>query len=225
MQSLTAVVLGATGMIGELLVQQLLADPGFSKVRILVRRPLQISHAKLEMVVTNFSNLNEYKNNIGAGDCIFCCIGTTMRQVKGDKVLYRSIDYDIPVNAAKFGKAAGFTSYLLVSAVGANASASNFYLKLKGEVEKAILDISYKATHIFQPSILLGKRKEFRLGETIGKGIMQFFSPLFLGGTKKFRGIQALDVAKAMVNASKQNKAGSFIYQYLAISKLAHQAH
>lgn len=214
MQSLTAVVLGATGLIGEQVVRQLLADTTFSKVRILVRRPVKLSHPKLEVEIVNFENFTEYRRRVGSGDCIFCCIGTTQKKVKGDKNAYRKIDVNIPVNAAKMGKDAGFTKYLLVSAVGADAHAKNFYLRLKGEAEREISDLNFNSFHAFRPSILLGERKEFRLAESIGKGVMQGLSGLFMGNLKKFKGIEGADVAKAMVAAAKSDGKGMFVHHY-----------
>lgn len=211
---MTAAVLGATGLVGENLVQQLLKDPAFSKVRILVRSQVNLSHPKLEVQVTDFNNPAEYRNKLGEGNCIFCCIGTTQKKVSGNKNKYRSIDVDIPVNAARMGKDAGFTKYLLVSAVGANAHASNFYLKLKGEVENEIAAIHFDSFHVFRPSVLLGKRKEFRLAEIIAKGAMQIISGLFVGKFKKLKGIEASDVAKTMVAAAKSDRKGMFKHHY-----------
>lgn len=221
MQSLTAVVLGATGFIGEQLVQQLLNDAAFSKVRILVRRPVKLSHPKLEAEIVNFDNLAEYRYKLGRGDCIFCCIGTTQKKVKGDKNAYRKIDVDIPVNAAKMGKDAGFTNYLLVSAVGADAHSKNFYLRLKGEVEREIADLKFKSFHSFRPSILLGERKEFRLAEFLGKGVMQGLSSLFIGNLKKYKGIESANVARAMVAAAKSDGKGMYVHHYDDIIKAA----
>jgi uncharacterized protein YbjT (DUF2867 family) len=219
MLSLTAVVLGATGLIGEQLVQQLLDDAAFSNVRILVRRPVQLSHPKLEVEIVHFDDLNEYRSKLGRGDCIFCCIGTTDGKVKGDKAAYRKIDFDIAVNAAKLGKDAGFTSYLLVSSVGANEKAGNFYLKLKGEVETVIAALGFLSFHIFRPSILLGKRKEFRFGEVIGKGVMRALSVLFVGPLQKYKGVEARTVAKAMIIVARSGNKGKFIYHYSDIVK------
>ena len=221
MQSLTAVVLGATGFIGEQLVQQLLNDSTFSKVRILVRRPVKLSHPKLEAEIVNFENLAEYRHKLGRGDCIFCCIGTTQKKVKGDKNAYRKIDVDIPVNAAKMGKDAGFTDYLLVSAVGADAHSKNFYLRLKGEVEREIADLKFKSFHAFRPSILLGERKEFRFAELLGKGVMQGLSSLFIGNFKKYKGIEGANVARAMVAAAKSDGKGMYVHHYDDIIKAA----
>lgn len=219
MQTLTAVVLGATGLVGEQLVQQLLNDPAFSKVRILVRRPVKLSHPKLEVEILNFDNLIEYRRKLNCGDCIFCCIGTTQKKVKGDKNAYRKIDVDIPVNAAKMGKDAGFTKYLLVSAVGADAHSKNFYLRLKGEVEREIADLKFNSFHAFRPSILFGERKEFRLAESLGKGVMQGLSRLFIGNLKKYKGIEGADVARAMVAAAKSDGKGMYVHHYDDIMK------
>lgn len=214
MRPLTAVVLGATGLICQQVVQQLLNDPAFSKIRILVRRQVELSHPKLEVELVNFIDLADYRKKLGTGDCIFCCIGTTNKQVKGDKAAYRKIDFDIAVNAAKLGKEAGFTDYLLVSAVGANATSSNFYLKLKGEVENAIAAISFQSFHAFRPSMLFGKRAEFRLAEIIGKPVMQALSVLLVGGLRKYRAIEGSAVAKAMVAQAKSGKKGMFVHHY-----------
>lgn len=214
MQPQTAIVLGATGLIGRHLVEKLLTDDGFENVRILVQRPVELSHKKLEIQVVNFDNLIDFRANLGSGHCIFCCIGTTQKQVNGDKAAYRKVDYDIPVNAAKMGKDAGFKKYLLVSSAGTNFYSKNFYLKLKGEVEKTIAEQRYKSFHVFRPSMLLGVRNEFRLGELIGKGVMKTLPFLFSGSFKKYRGIKAEDVAQAMVAASKTDVEGMIVHHY-----------
>lgn len=214
MQSVTAVVLGATGLVGEQLVQQLLTDPAYSKVRILVRKPREMSHPKLEVKIVNFTNLADYRSKLDSGDSIFCCIGTTKKKVKGDKTAYRKIDVDIAANAAKMGKDAGFKKYLLVSSVGANAYSKNFYLRLKGEAEAKITEENFECFHVFRPGILLGKRKEFRLVEMIGKGIMKGVSVFLAGNLKKYRGIEASVVAKAMMAAAKSDERGMVVHHY-----------
>jgi uncharacterized protein YbjT (DUF2867 family) len=221
MQPLTAVVLGATGLIGEQLVKQLLHDPAFSKIRILVRRPVQFSDSKLEVVVVNFDDPADYQNKLGHGDCIFSCIGTTNKKVKGDKLAYRKIDFDIPVQAAKTGRLNGFTTFLLVSSVGANAASANFYLKLKGEVEREIAAIHFQSFQVFRPGILYGARKEQRPGELVGKALMKFIDLLLYRGVKKYRGIEASAVAKAMVGAAKSGPTGTYIHHFTEIVELA----
>src|SRR5690606_25934626 len=115
MEAKTAVLLGATGLIGNHLLQLLLQDDHYSTVRALVRRPLPVIHPKLEVQITNFDDHDNFHRALGKGDTIFCCIGTTMEKVKGDKALYRRIDFDIPVHAAQWGVDNGFSQYLVVS--------------------------------------------------------------------------------------------------------------
>ncbi|RYG42968.1 MAG: NAD-dependent epimerase/dehydratase family protein, partial [Chitinophagaceae bacterium] len=138
MPAQTAVVIGATGMIGELLVNKLISDPDITRVRLLVRRPILFHESKIEVKLVNFDDPTDLEGNIGSGDSIFCCVGTTQSRVKGDKAAYRKVDFDIPVNVAKSGLKNGFQNFLLVSAVGANSGSGNFYLKLKGETEDAL---------------------------------------------------------------------------------------
>ena len=221
MQQQTAVVIGSTGMIGDRVTRLLLQDEAFNKVRILVRNPVLLQHPKLETVLVNFADLNDFQNKLGSGDCIFSCIGTTQKNVKGDNQLYRSIDYDIPLNAAIFAKAAGFKSFSIISSVGADPSSSNFYLRLKGELEDAISAIGFKSLHIFRPSMLLGKRVEYRFGENILQGTFKALSALLFGPFKKYKAIQGAAVASAMVNAAKQEVQGKFLYEYDAIELLA----
>jgi uncharacterized protein YbjT (DUF2867 family) len=125
------------------------------------------------------------------------------------------------VNAAKLGLEKGFTKYLLVSSIGANAGSGNFYLKLKGEVEKAVSMFSYTSVHIFQPSFLLGKRPEFRLREMVGKSVMQVLSLMLFGSFKKYKAIDATTVAKAMIAASKRDETGIKVHTYKEIVDLS----
>lgn len=211
MNGQTAVVLGATGLIGSYLVEQLLADDAFSTVRVLVRKPISLQHPKLEVCITDFPDYDAYKRNLGTGDSIFSCIGTTNEKVKGDKLLYRSIDFDIPVNAARFGKEAGFKQYLLVSAIGADAGARIFYSRLKGEVEEMIATYQFKSFHVFRPSFLAGRKSNKRTGETLITTLFKIFSFLI---PSKYKAIAATDVAKAMMKAAKAGKEGLSVYHY-----------
>ena len=211
MNGQTAVVLGATGLIGSSLVEQLLNDDAFSKVRVLVRKPISLSNPKLEICVTDFSDYEKYRKNLGTGDCIFSCIGTTNANVKGDKLLYRSIDFDIPVNAARFGKEAGFKQFLLVSAIGADTRSRFFYTRLKGEVEEMIAGYKFNNLHIFRPSFLMGRKQNERTGEIVLTNLFRLFSFII---PSKFKAIHASAVAKAMLTAAKQEKVGPHIYNY-----------
>lgn len=125
----TAIVLGATGQVGSLLVSQLLQDPYYENVRVLVRRAYDRLDPKLESRLVNFKHLPSLKAALGNGHTLFCCIGTTMKLVKGDKVLYREIDLDIPVHSGELGYENGIRQCVLVSAVGADPRSRNFYLR------------------------------------------------------------------------------------------------
>jgi uncharacterized protein YbjT (DUF2867 family) len=214
MNEQTAVVIGATGLIGNFVVEELLKDNSFTSVRVLVRRSLAMTHPKLQQEIVNFSDLSDYSEKFGNGDVIFCCIGTTQKKVKGDKQAYEKIDFDIPVHAASIGISKNFKKYLLVSAIGANEASSNFYLKLKGRTENALKQFPFQNISIFHPSILLGNRKEIRPGEKIMQRIMKAISFLLIGSLKKYRAIDASDVAKAMVNESKKDRPGIHIFDY-----------
>ena len=220
MQAKTAVLLGATGLIGNHLLQLLLQDDHYSTIRTLVRKPLPVIHPKLEVQLTDFNDLHDFNAAMGSGDDIFCCIGTTIKKVNGDKALYHQIDVDIPVHAAQFGIDKGFSQYLVVSAIGANAKASNFYLRLKGNMEDSIHALPYPAIHIFRPSLLLGNREEVRKGERITQSVMPALSFLL---PAKYRAIQAKAVAKAMLAAAQSGKTGVNIYEYTQIKMLSAQ--
>lgn len=220
MQGKTALVIGATGLIGQQVVEELLKDESFTKVKILVRKPVPPPNQKTEVQVVNFEDEKEVSAKMGDGNVIFCCVGTTRKKVKGDKTAYRKVDYDIPLLMARLGSQKGYSQYALVSAIGANALSGNFYLQLKGSVEEDIIYFPYKSIHIFRPSILLGKRKEFRLGEVLGGGIMQAISVLLWGNLRKYKPIYSNTVAQAMVAAVKKPASGVEVYEYDEMKKL-----
>lgn len=219
----TAVVIGATGLIGGHVVEELLADEHFDKVVVLVRKEYALQHPRLIVRIVDFNNPADYKNKLGTGNAIFSCIGTTQKKVNGDRDAYKKIDFDIPVTAAKFGKEAGFDTFLLVSAVGANAKSSNFYLRLKGEVDEAVSSFGINAVHIFRPSMLLGKRGEYRFGEKLMQAVMKGIDFMFIRSMRKYKSIQATTVAKAMVAAAKNSQPGDHVYQYDEMMALARE--
>lgn len=217
----TAVIIGSSGLIGEALTSLLLQDDRFSQVRILVRRPVSLRHPKLDIRVVNFDEPDELSAQLGNGDCLFCCVGTTQKKVKGDKQAYRKVDYDIPITTARLGITNGFRQYLLVSAVGANPNSGNFYLQLKGSVEEDLTVLPYQAIHIFRPSLLLGHRQESRTGEKIAQVLMPALSFLLQGPLRKYRAIGARQVAQAMTVAALSGEAGVHVYQYDQIKQLS----
>ena len=214
---MTATLIGATGLIGNYLLDELLQDDYFDTVKILIRRPLEFSHPKLEKHLVDFNDGDSFLVALSNSDVVFCSIGTTQKKVKGDKEAYRKIDYDIAVNAARFSKMVGCETFVLVSSIGANSKSNNFYLKLKGEIEDAVKETGLHSINIMRPSILLGDRKENRLAESISKKIMSALSFLV---PSKYKAIHGRTVGKAMKNVSKENKQGFFIHEYKEIKKL-----
>lgn len=213
----TAALIGATGLIGSHLLKCLLDDDDFKTIRLLVRRPLEIRDPKVIVIVIDFEDKAAFKAGIAGCDAVFCAVGTTSKKVKGDKEAYRKVDYDIPVNAARFCAETGCKQFLLVSSVGANSKGGNFYIKLKGEVEDLVQSISIPSVSIFRPSMLLGKREESRPMEAFAQAMSKSLSFLF---PSKYHPIAAEDVAKAMVAASKQDKPGFLIYHFAEMKAL-----
>jgi len=215
---MTATLIGATGLIGNYLLEELLKDDFYDNIRILIRRPTEHNHPKLEKKLVDFSDAESFRLALDESDAVFCAVGTTQKKVKGDKAAYRRIDYDIPVNAARFCKTNGCNKFVLVSSVGANSKSNNFYLKLKGEVEDAVKEVGLKSVHIMRPSVLKGERKESRLGEKISNAIMSGFSFLI---PSKYKPVHGSKVAKAMLVASKTTMEGFFVYEFKEIKKLS----
>ncbi|MFN3403527.1 MAG: NAD(P)H-binding protein [Cytophagaceae bacterium] len=192
----TAIVLGATGLIGKYLVKMLLEDPDYNKVIILVRRPVSYQSEKAEVVITDFSNPESYAHYI-KGDHFFCCIGTTIKKA-GSKEEFRAVDFTIPVKMASLASSNGVSKFLVISSLGGNSDSGNFYLKTKGEMEAMIRKNHFRHIAILRPSLLLGDRDEVRTGESVAKYFMSFFKPFFLGSLKRFRPVHAESVARAM---------------------------
>ena len=215
---MTATLVGATGLIGSYLLEELLNDSWLDTVRILIRRPITFTHPKLEKKIVDFNDSDSVLVALSNSDVVFCAIGSTMKKVKGDKGAYRKIDFDIPVNIARFCKMTGCEKFILVSSAGANAKSMNFYQRLKGETEESVKEAGPKTIHIMRPSLLLGERKEFRLGENIGKAFMTILSFLI---PEKYKAIHGKDVAKVMLALAKKNEEGVFIHENSKIRDLS----
>jgi uncharacterized protein YbjT (DUF2867 family) len=196
-QQKTAMISGATGLVGEQLLNQLLSDPAYGKVITVVRKPLERIHEKLEQKVIDFSQLPAVLAGLKA-DHGFCCLGTTLKTA-GSKEKQYLIDHDYVVWFAQGCHNAGVSRFAVVSSIGANAGSSNFYLRTKGEMERDLQKIPFAGLHILQPSFLLGERKEFRSGEKIAITIMKVLNPMMVGGLKKYRGVQASAVAHRLI--------------------------
>lgn len=195
-ENLTAIILGATGLVGENLLEKLLMDEKYREVRIFTRRSVGIEHPRLKEFVVDLFELDKYQEEF-QGDVVFVCIGTTKKKTP-DKNEYRKVDYGIPAAAASLAAKNGCKKFLVVSSLGANARSKVFYTKTKGQMQEAVLKENIPQTFIFQPSLITGDRNEVRFGESFGEKLMKIFDPLLSGSWKKYRSIEAATIAKAM---------------------------
>ena len=199
----TALLFGSSGLIGGHLTKQLIENSSYSKVKLFVRSDPKISDPKIEIIKTDFNNLQDHKDEIIGDDCFFC-IGTT-KQNAPDKDEYRRIEYNIPVEIAKIAKSNSINSFVYVSSGFADSKSSGAYLKNKGDVEEELKSLNFLTLGIIRPSFLIGDRKEKRIGEKIGIFIFKLISPFFLGPLKKMKPIHSEKVAKAMIKIANEN--------------------
>ena len=215
----TALVIGATGLVGSHLVQFLLLHSAYSKVVVFARRPLKFEHPKLTIHQINFDQPMQWKH-LFKGDDLFCCLGTTMSKA-GSKEAFYKVDFTYSFQAAQIAKSNGADQLLLVSSVGAKADSNFFYNRVKGELEDAVKQLSFWSTHIFQPSVLLGQRNENRFGEKVAAQLGKIIDRFTGGLLTKYKPIEADVVAKAMVSAAQQLKGGVHVYPSHWLQKLA----
>ncbi len=213
-------LLGATGLVGGLALRHLLATDRIAETTALVRRPATETHPRLRERVVDFDG---DLGDLGGHTDVLCALGTTIKKA-GSQEAFRHVDHDIPLRVAKAARAAGARSFALVSSVGAAARSSNFYLRTKGELEEALRALGYPALHLLRPSILLGERKEDRPGERFGSVVAKATSGLLVGGLRRYRPIEAEDVARALVGTVLRDDEGVFAHEHDAIVALARSA-
>lgn len=213
----TVTLFGSTGLIGGEVLKLLINDDYFENINIISRKKINIDSKKIKNYIIDFSNIEDYKKVVNKDYIIIASIGTTQSKVNFNKIEYRKVDYDILLNIAMACKSNKASSFSFVSSAGADEKSKNFYLKLKGEIENSIMQIGLKSCLIFRPSLLLGKRNEFRFGEIIGQKIMPLVSFLM---KSEYKPIKAVDVAKSIVNESKKIISGNKIYQYSEMKNL-----
>ena len=207
-----ALIVGATGLIGGYCLQALLDNPIYSEVIALVRRPLLNTHRKLKTVVTKFDNLEHELSKIQADD-VFCCLGTTIKKA-GSQEAFNRVDLSLVITVAELMRKRGAEQFLVISALGADKDSKVFYNRIKGEMESALEDLGYPCLRIIRPSLLLGAREEFRLGEKIGVLLTPLLKPFLLGSLKKYRPVEAESVAQFMVKiGGKERTSGVHIYE------------
>jgi uncharacterized protein YbjT (DUF2867 family) len=206
----TALVFGSSGLVGGHLLSQLIENDDYNKIKIFVRSQPEINDPKVEIIKTDFNNLENHKEDIKGDDCFFC-IGTT-KQNSPDKSEYRRVELDVPKQIAQIAKSNSVNSFVFVSSGYADPKSSGDYLKFKGEVEEELKRLNFSKLGIMRPSFLLGDRKEKRIGEKIGIFVFKLLSPLFLGPLKKMKPIHSATVAKAMI-AITQNDTSQTIFE------------
>jgi len=196
-----ALVIGATGLVGRECVRQLVAHPRVERVVVLARRPLppDLRHPQLQTILAEFDRLESQPEAFRVSH-VFCALGTTIKQA-GSRERFHEVDYGYPLRVAELARAAGARHYLLVSSLGANPRSRVFYNRVKGELEQAIIALGFPSVTIIRPSLLLGDRDEFRLGEAIAKRLTWAFPP-------KYRAVQARDVARTLVEAAAEDRVG-----------------
>jgi uncharacterized protein YbjT (DUF2867 family) len=214
----TAIIFGATGLVGNLLLEELAKTETYSTVRIFVRQQTGISLPGVEEIVTDFSDPGSLSSQIH-GDDLFICLGTTIRKA-GSVANMEKIDRDLPVLVSKMARNNGARGVAVVSSIGASSGSTNYYLRIKGEMEEEILKTGFERIVIVRPSMLLGDRKEKRTGEIIGQVVMKTVQPVLMGKLKKFRAIHGRDVAKAMIDRL-QGEPGQMIIESDELQRIA----
>lgn len=216
--SRSALLAGASGLVGTELLHVLLESPVYEHIKIFVRKPLDVKHPKLEQVIVDYEELENYAIHFKVHD-VYCCLGTTIKKA-GSQEAFKKVDYEYPVRLANMASVHGVQNFLVISALGADPTSKVFYSKTKGELETQLKKLELPALHIFQPSLLLGHRQEFRFGEKTAVLLSPVFSPLLAGRLQKFKPVSARSVANAMYATAQTNELGIFTYPSDQIKKI-----
>lgn len=205
-----AVVAGGTGLVGRHLLTQLLDDPQYEKVIAVGRRSPALTHARLETVKSDLTDLGKIGSKLAADDA-YCCLGTTLRAA-GSKAAFEAVDYHMVVNFARAAQVSGARRMFMVSALSANPKSPIYYSRVKGRAEQALRETGFDTLHIVQPSLLVGERSEKRLGEGLAQKLAPVFNPLLMGRLAKYRAIRADAVAAALLELSRRKDRGVFVH-------------
>ena len=199
----TALLFGATGLVGSHLLNLLISNNNYSKIKVFVRSSIELNDPKIEIIQTDFNNLKNHREDIKGDDCFFC-IGTTKKN-SPDKNEYKRVELEVPKQVAQIAKSNLVNSFVFVSSGYADPKSSGDYLKFKGLVEEELKRLNFSKLGIMRPSFLLGNRQEKRVGEKIGIFVFKLLSPLFLGPLKKMKPIHSATVAKAMIRTANED--------------------
>lgn len=205
MSNKTAIVAGATGLVGNEILKQLVQNHEYKKIYVLARRAPSIHHEKIEVILTNFENLDTLLFNNKVDNC-YCALGTTTKK-SGKKGLF-TVDYTYVVHLALLCETLNVSNFLVVSSQGANSKSLFHYMRTKGMMEDEVKKKSMRGIYIIKPSLITGKRNEKRMAEKAGYYIYKLFSPLMIGKLKKLKPIHAEKIAKCMIYNAKLNKPG-----------------
>jgi len=216
----TAILFGATGLVGAAILEQLLANPRYEKVVVVSRRPTGRAQERLVEVVVELDRLESVAAQL-SGDDVFIALGTTIKKA-GSKDAFKKVDFDYVVSAAKVTAQKGAQRLAVVTAIGASSRSMVFYNKVKGQTEEAVRTLPFAAIHIFRPSLLLGARPESRTGEKFASVALGVVGGLMIGPLEKYRGISGSDVAEAMIRVCGEERPGVHIYESDEIQRLAH---
>ena len=206
----TALVAGATGLVGAALLRRLAADAEYTEVRALGRRPPPGARGKVRFVESDFGNLAALARELAVDD-VFCCLGTTIRKA-GSQAAFERVDYHMVVDLARAAQQAGAKRFLVVSAVGASAGAAAFYSRVKGRMEKAVRELPFEAVHVVRPSLLLGDRAERRPGEQAAQVFAPWLAPVLRGPLAKYRAVPADEVAVALIALARRPAKGAHVH-------------
>jgi uncharacterized protein YbjT (DUF2867 family) len=205
-----ALVAGATGLVGGLLLRRLADDAQYGDVRVIGRRPPAYEHGKVRFIASDFSNLAAHAVDLAVDD-VFCCLGTTIR-IAGSRPAFERVDYHMVVDLARAAHKAGARKFLVVSAVGASQRSAAFYSRVKGRMEAAVSALPFEAVHIVRPSLILGDRQQRRPAEDLAQRVAPLLSPLLVGPLKKYRAIGAEDIAEALVTLARGPLQGAQVH-------------
>jgi uncharacterized protein YbjT (DUF2867 family) len=204
---MTALLAGATGLVGGHLLQLLLNDPAYTNIKVVTRKPLQLNHPKLLEIIVDFDQLETYAGQLDA-DVVFCCLGTTIK-VAGSQAAFKKVDQEYPYKLAQISKTRGAKKYILITALGSSKNSMIFYNRVKGELEESVQQLGFGAFHIIQPALIIGERKESRAGEGVAQKLFPVLDHLMMGPLAKYKSIKAEQIAKAMLAVSKTNATGT----------------
>ena len=214
----TAIIFGSSGLIGNELFKTIILNNSYEKIKVFVRSIPEINNPKVEIIKTDFTNLKQYKDKIKGDECFFC-IGTTKKDTP-NKDEYRRVEYNIPIDVAKIAKENSVNTFFYISSIGANPNASSNYLKNKGQVEEELKNLNFPRLAIIRPSLLVGNRKSFRLGEVIFTPIMNTLTFFAFGSLKKYKPIKIKNVVKSIIYISK-NESNKTVFESDELEEIA----